>query len=283
MRIGINTWVWVSPFRSENFNLLPKVKEMGYDVIEIALDDASIIDARLLKKMLDDNGLEATVCGAFGPSRDISHEDPAIRKIGKDYILEGIRFAEKIGSNLFSGPVYSSVGKTRMISEDQKKREWQWCVENLRDISKTAQASGITIGVEPLNRFESDMINLVDQAVTLIHDVNSPVYKIHIDTFHGNIEEKSIPATIRKLGKGMLGHFHACENDRGTPGTGHQDWAGISSALKDIEYNGVVVIESFTPGAVEIAKAASIWRPLAPSQDELAREGAKFLRKTFCN
>lgn len=283
MKIGVNTWVWVSPFKTEDFNLIPKVKEMGFDVLEIALDDASIIDTKLLKEMLDENDLKATVCGAFGPSRDISHEDPAIRKIGKDYILEGIRFAEEIGSNLFSGPVYSSVGKTRMISENQKKRERQWCVENLRDIAKFAKDSGITIGVEPLNRFESDMINLVDQAVSLIQEVGSSVYKIHIDTFHGNIEEKSIPQTIRNLGKGMLGHFHACENDRGIPGTGHQDWAGISAALKEIEYDGAIVIESFTPGAVEIAKAASIWRPLAPSQDELASEGVKFLRKTFGN
>lgn len=281
MKIGVNTWVWVSPFQTENFDIIPKVKEMGFDVLEIALDDSSIIDADLLKKMLDDYDLKATVCGAFGPSRDISHEDPAIRKIGRDYILDGIRFAEKIGSSIFSGPVYSSVGKTRMISEDQKRRERAWCVENLRDIAKIAGDHGITIGVEPLNRFESDMINLVEQAVDLINEVGSPVYKIHIDTFHGNIEEKSIPATIRNLGKGMLGHFHACENDRGIPGTGHQDWAGISAALKEIEYDGAVVIESFTPGAVEIAKAASIWRPLAPSQDALARDGAKFLRKTF--
>ena len=111
----------------------------------------------------------------------------------------------------------------------------------------------------------------------LVRDVGSPAYKIHVDTFHANIEEKSIPDTIRKLGKGMLCHFHACENDRGIPGTGHQDWNGIRDALREVEYDGAAVIESFTPGTVEIAKAASIWRPLAPTQDELARQGARFL------
>ena len=123
------------------------------------------------------------------------------------------------------------------------------------------------------------MINLVEQAVRLVRDVDSPAYKIHIDTFHANIEEKSVSGAIRKLGKGMLCHFHACENDRGTPGTGHQDWIGVRDALREVEYDGAAVIESFTPGTVEIAKAASIWRPLAPSQDELAREGARFLRE----
>jgi D-psicose/D-tagatose/L-ribulose 3-epimerase len=278
MKIGVNTWVWTSPFTTKDFHLVPKVKQMGFDVLEVALDDASLIDTKLLRKMTEDNGLSVTVCGAFGPTRDISSDDPAIRKSGAAYILDSIAFAEAVGSNLFSGPVYSAVGKTRMVPEEQKKREWAWCVETMRELGKTASDAGVTVGVEPLNRFETDMINLVEQAVALVRDVGSPAYKIHIDTFHANIEEKSIPESIRKLGKGMLGHFHACENDRGIPGTGHQDWTGIRDALRAIEYDGAVVIESFTPGAVEIAKAASIWRPLAPSQDELASQGARFLR-----
>jgi len=281
MKIGVNTWVWVSPFSTESFNLIPKVREMGFDIFEIAVDDLSIIDAALLKSMLADNGLTATVCGAFGPSRDISSDDPAIRRNGNEYISQCIRFTEQIGSKLFSGPVYSAVGKTRMISEDQKKRERAWCIQNMREIGERAADCGVTVGVEPLNRFESDMINLVEQAVSLVRDVGSPSFGIHIDTFHANIEEKSIPDTIRKLGPNMLCHLHACENDRGIPGTGHQDWTGIRDALRDVNYKGAAVIESFTPGAVEIAKAASIWRPLAPSQDELAKQGGAFLRKLF--
>lgn len=123
------------------------------------------------------------------------------------------------------------------------------------------------------------MVNLVDQAIAIVREVDSPAYGVHIDTFHGNIEEKSISEAIRKVGKELLCHFHACENDRGIPGTGHQDWNGIRDALHAIGYDGPVVIESFTPGAVEIAKVASIWWPLAPSQDELAAEGARFLKK----
>jgi D-psicose/D-tagatose/L-ribulose 3-epimerase len=281
MKIGVNTWVWTSPFSTRDFHLIPKVKQMRFDVLEVALEDASIIDAKLLRKMAEDNGLSVTVCGAFGPTRDISNEDPAIRKTGVNYIRESLQFAEKVGSDLFSGPVYSAVGKTRLIPDEQKKREWAWCVENLREVGTAATDAGVTIGVEPLNRFETDMINLAEQAVKLVRDVGSPAYKIHIDTFHGNIEEKSLPETIRRLGKGMLCHFHACENDRGIPGSGHQDWIGIRDALREVEYDGAAVIESFTPGTVEIAKAASIWRPLAPSQDELARQGARFLRGLF--
>ena len=279
MKIGVNTWVWTSPFSTKEFHLIPKVKQMGFDVLEVALDDASIIDARLLRKMTEDNGLEVTVCGAYGPRRDISSDDPAIRQEGVDYVKQSIRFAEEVGSTLFSGPIYSAVGKARMIPDDERKQQWDWCVANLKELGKVASDAGVTLGIEPLNRFETDMITLAEHALKLIDDVDHPAYKVHIDTFHANIEEKSIPNAIRLVGKGRLGHFHACENDRGIPGTGHQDWFGIRDALNEIDYDGPVVIESFTPGAVEIAKAAAIWRPLAPSQDELASEGARFLRE----
>ena len=277
MKIGVNTWVWTSPFTTKDFGLVPKIKGMGFDIIEVALDDSALIDTRLLRKMVEDNGLEVTVCGAFGPTRDISSDDPEIRKNGVAYVEDAIRFATEVGSTLFSGPIYSAVGKTRMVPEAQKKQEWDWCVANLKALGKVASDAGVTLGVEPLNRFESDMINLVEQALKLVREVDHPAYRIHIDTFHANIEEKSIPDGIRLAGK-LLGHFHACENDRGIPGTGHQDWVGMRDALVEIGYEGPVVIESFTPGAVEIAKAASIWRPLAPSQDELASGGAKYLR-----
>lgn len=278
MKIGVNTWVWTSPFGTKDFGLIPKIKSMGFDIIEVAVDDPSLIDATLLNKMAQEQGLSITICGAFGPTRDISSDDPAIRRNGADYISECIRLAQAVGSTLVAGPVYAAVGKTRLVSADQKARERAWCVENLRAVGKIASDAGVTIGIEPLNRFETDMINLVEQALALIHEIGHPAYKVHIDTFHCNIEEKSIPEAIRMAGS-LLGHFHACENDRGTPGTGHIDWIGVRDALRDIGYDGPVVIESFTPGAVEIAKAAAIWRPLAPSQDELARQGARFLRE----
>jgi D-psicose/D-tagatose/L-ribulose 3-epimerase len=278
MKIGVNTFVWTSPFTTGDFGLIPKIKSMGFDIIEIAVEDASLIDVPLLRKAVEDEGLSITICGAFGPTRDVSSDDPAIRQNGAAYIAECLRLTEAVGSSLFAGPLYSAVGKTRMVSPDQKARERAWCVENLRELGKIAGDAGVTIGIEPLNRFETDMINLVEQAIALIHEVGQPAYKVHIDTFHANIEEKSIPDAIRMAGD-LLGHFHACENDRGTPGTGHIDWIGVRDALREIGYAGPVVIESFTPGIVEIAKAAAIWRPLAPSQDELAREGGRFLRE----
>lgn len=278
MKIGVNTFVWASPFGTGDFGLLPRIKSMGFDIVEIAVEDASLIDVPLLRKSAQEEGLSITVCGAFGTTRDISSDDAEIRRNGAAYISECIRLAEAVGSSLFAGPVYSAVGKTRIVPAEQKARERAWCVENLQALGRIASDCGVTIGIEPLNRFETDMINLVEQAIALIREVGHPAYKVHIDTFHANIEEKSIPDAIRQAGS-LLGHFHACENDRGTPGTGHIDWLGVRDALREINYAGPVVIESFTPGNVEIAKAAAIWRPLAASQDDLARDGARFLRQ----
>src|SRR5690554_7935177 len=186
-----------------------------------------------------------------------------------------------MGSPLFAGPLYSAVGKTRFISEDQKKQERQWCVENLLEASQFAQENGIILGLEPLNRFESDMVNTADQALSLVKEVNHPNLKIALDTFHCNIEEKNIPATIRKVGKHWLCHVQGNESDRGTPGTGNVDWTGIRDAFTEVGYNEAIIIETFGAPSKELARAASIWRPLANSADELASEGLAFYKQMF--
>lgn len=281
MQFGVSTFLWVSPFTTQSFDLVHKIKEMGYDIIEVPVEKKDLIDWKLLKEMANEAGLKVTISGAFGADRDISSEDPAIREQGKQYIIDCIRIAEKMGSPIFGGPVYSAVGKTRFISEEQKKKEREWCVENLQQIAAVASDHGVVVGVEPLNRFESDMVNTVDQALSLVKEVNHPNIKIVLDTFHGNIEEKSIPDSIRKIGKEMLCHIQGNESDRGTPGTGNVDWKGIKTALDEIGYDGAIVIETFGAVSEEIAKATCIWRPLANSSDELASEGLEFYKKLF--
>ncbi|MGK6349843.1 sugar phosphate isomerase/epimerase family protein [Parapedobacter sp. DT-150] len=281
MKIGISTFVWVSPFATAAFDILRKAKDIGYDVIEIAVEDRSLIDWAALKKTCRDLDLAVTVSGAFGMDRDIAHEQPEIRANGLSYIVDCLEIANELESPVFGGPLYSAVGKTRLVSADQKKQERQWCLDNLHQAAQRAEALGVTLALEPLNRFETDMINTVDQAISLVDEVSSPYLKILLDTFHSNIEEKDIPASIIKLGDRLV-HVQANENDRGTPGTGHLDWAGIRAALDTIDYQGSLVIETFGAPSKELARAASIWRPLAGSADELATEGFAFLNKTFC-
>src|SRR5262249_49049179 len=134
------------------------------------------------------------------------------------------------------------------------------------------------ICLEPLNRFETDFINTCDQAMKMVEDVGSPALKIQLDTFHMNIEEKNQAEAVRKAGK-LLAHLHACGCDRGTPGTDHIDWRGIAQVLKEIGYQGAVVIGGFAPSVKLIARAAAIWREIEPTQQEIEDKGLQFLQR----
>ncbi len=281
MKFGASTFIWASPFSTHNIDLLTKVKSMGYDIIEIAVEDTSIIDWPEIKVVARDLDLKIMISGAFGTERDISSTESRYRQLGREYIIDCIKIAADTGSPIFGGPLYSAVGKTRLVSVEQKKQERDWCIKILGEVSKIAADHGVILGLEPLNRFETDMINTVDQALLLVQEVGHPSLQIVLDTFHSNIEEKDIPTSIRKIGKDLLCHVQGNESDRGTPGTAHLEWEGIRDALHEIGYDGAVVIETFGQPSKELAKAACIWRPLANSADELASEGLAFYKKMF--
>jgi D-psicose/D-tagatose/L-ribulose 3-epimerase len=178
------------------------------------------------------------------------------------------------------GPVYSAVGRADAVPPTEYKKQWKTVVANLKKVCSHAEKLGRTIALEPLNRFETDFINTTDQGLKMISDVGSPALKLHLDTFHMNIEEKDQAAAIRKAGK-LLGHFHACGSDRGTPGGDHINWPSIAKALKQIKYDGDVVIESFTTDVKVIARAAAIWRQIEPNRNDIAVKGLQFLKKNL--
>src|SRR5690606_27544789 len=134
MLFGASTFIWVSPFSTEHIDLMKKVKNMGYDIIEIAVEDKNLIDWRIVKDVARDLDLKITISGAFGPERDISSTEPAYRKLGKEYIVDCIKIAADTGSPIFGGPLYSAVGKTRLVSEEQKQQERDWCIETLIEV-----------------------------------------------------------------------------------------------------------------------------------------------------
>src|SRR5690606_15268420 len=170
MHIGISTFVWVSPFSTASFDVLRKAKDIGYDVIEIAGEDRDLIDWTALKKASREQGLSVSVGGAFGMDRDISGERPEIRANGLSYIIDCLEIANNLESPVFGGPLYSAVGKTRLVSAEQKAQERQWCLENLEQAIKRAEELGVILALEPLNRFETDMDNTVDQAIDIVDE-----------------------------------------------------------------------------------------------------------------
>lgn len=279
MQFGVNTWVWTAPLTTEKVETLaPKVWSMGLDLIELPLEDVDLIDPVRTREVLAEHGLAASTCAAMGPDRDLIHEDAAIRENGMAYIRRCIDFNTAIGAQNLVGPIYSAVGRTWQSTADARERDLDLLSANLNRLADYAADRGVVLGIEPLNRFETSFINTHQQVLDLMARVDHPACRVMLDTFHMNIEEQSLGEAIRATGS-YLCHLHACENDRSAPGSGHVPWDQVAQALGDIGYDGPVVIESFTSDVKTIAKAAAIWRPLAPSQDQLASDGGQFLRE----
>lgn len=279
-KIGISSFVWVSPFQTEALDQLAHAKSIGFDIYEIAVEDPSVIDMERVQQEAERVGIEVTICGAFGETRDISSPVEAYREEGMQYIRTLIDMAAVCHSPYVAGPMYAAVGRARQATPEEKREQTAYAVENLKRVADYAAKRNVALALEPLNRFETDFMNTVEQGLELLHKVGYDNAGFLLDTFHMNIEEKSLPAAIR-MAKGKIFDFHSCANDRGTPGEDHFDWPAIAAALDDAGYQGPVVIESFTPEIKEIAKAVSLWRPLAKSPDTLAQNGYAFLRSMF--
>ncbi|MGV3588475.1 MAG: sugar phosphate isomerase/epimerase family protein [Adhaeribacter sp.] len=277
VKFGVSTWLWTSPFSTESVSLFPKIKQMGYDKVELAVEDPTLIDTAVVKKALQDNDLEAIICGAFGPTRDLTSEDEALHQNCFNYIQSCLNICTDLGATFLAGPMYSAVGKARLVSPEQKQIEWNRAVTNLRKVCDMASEKGLFIALEPLNRFESDLINTTEDVVRLVNDINHPAAKIILDGFHMNIEEPDVEAAIRLAGDKLI-HVQVSENYRGTPGTGQTRWDAFRRGLEAIGYTGTISIESFTPAIKELAGAVCIWKPLAESQDKFALEGLQFLK-----
>jgi len=279
MKFGVNGWVWVSPLTTDELQTLaPKVKHMGFDMLEVPIEGLSDLDFVAGAQILKDNGLGVSTCAAMGPDRDLIHSDPAIRENGMHYIRQCIDAAYILGATNLVGPIFSAVGRVWQQTPEDRTKDVDLLVQNLSTLAKYAGDKGVVLGIEPLNRFETSFINTADQAIEIIDRVNHPSCRIMLDSFHMNIEEKSLGAAIRKTGK-RLCHFHACENDRGAPGSGNVTWNEVGQALRDIGFDGPVVIESFTSKVKSIARAAAIWRSFERSQDALAENGVEFLKR----
>jgi D-psicose/D-tagatose/L-ribulose 3-epimerase len=276
VRYGLNLLVYTAAFTKEKLDLIPKVADLGYDGVEIPFNDLSLLDASATKQALEKAGMGMTACCVMMPGENPCSPDADEREKAVARLKTMVDLTGEMGGDAVAGPLYSPCGY--LTGKAATEEELKWCAEGLAEAAAHAEKAGIPLAVEPLNRFETYVINTVDQALDMVERVGSDYLTIQVDTFHANIEEKDTGAAIRKVGKKHLGHFHASESDRGVPGTGQVAWDEAFSALKDVGYDKWVTIESFAIGILDLCAAASIWRPIYESADGLAKDGLAFLK-----
>ncbi len=273
MKLGIHAYAWCSKWTNDTLYLIDKVKEMGLDFIEIPLMSLETFDAKAVRERLQHVGLGAVTSTVLLDGTDITSDDPDERANGVAYLEACVRATSEIGAQSFSGVIYSQ--HVKPYDHRPGEQLWQYSAESLRPIAKLARTLDVTVGLEPVNRYESCLLNTCEQGLRLKEMIGEDNVKIHLDTYHMNIEEKSFYEATKLAGKDLI-HYHFCENDRGIPGSGLVNWDGIFRALADIDYQGYAALESF----VDLTDNMNtwVWRQLAPDGDTLLREGVAFVR-----
>jgi D-psicose/D-tagatose/L-ribulose 3-epimerase len=277
MKFGIHSLLFTETFIDKDLVLLEKFKTLGFDAVEIIPFDPDNFPAAKVRKVAADLGLTINTGYGMPPEYNTISPDPKIRRAGIEFSKRLIDLSNEAGAVVFGGAIYCGWGY--LSGKMRTNEEWQWGVDAYREIAEYAQqTSKLILGIEPLNRFESHFINVASDAVKFIQAVGLPNVKVHLDTFHMIREEDNMVQAIVDTGK-YLGYVHACENQRGIPGTGLVPWRDVFASFKKIGYDDCVTIESFDPNMERIAKLCCIWRKFADSPEQLATDGLENLKR----
>lgn len=277
MKFGIHAGLWQARWTDEITPILRVVADLGFDGVEVSLLGMTDEKAEALGKAVRDHGLEVTCSDGLAPDKDITSADPDVRAAGVAYLQWAIATTAKIGSRGLAGVVYAPWG---VYDPANKAVRAQRSTEAFATLDADLQAHDVTLGIEAINRFETDLVNTADEAAAMARASGSDRVGALLDTFHLNIEEKDIGAAIVGA-KDQLVHFHVSDNDRGVPGSGHVPWAEVASALKTINYNKWIVAEMFVIAGNPASADLNIWRNIEPDPTDAAARALAFMRKTF--
>jgi D-psicose/D-tagatose/L-ribulose 3-epimerase len=275
MKFGINTFLWTAGFDESNLDLLPRIKAAGFDGVEVARVAFDGFPAAKIGRAISDAGLECTVCSALTGELSLVTEDANARARTVDFLKSAIEATAELGATTLAGPFCAPVGY--LPGRRRTGDEWGRAIEGLQQLGSVLNEANVNLAVEPLNRFETFFLNTAADGWALCDAVRHPRIGLLFDTFHANIEEKTAAGAIADCGPHIV-HVHTCENDRGTPGSGHVPWPEVFQSLRAANYDSWMVIESFGSAIRELAAAACIWRDLAPTTEEIAWDGVKFLK-----
>ncbi len=272
IRFGMHSSLWTSGWTREGADLsVREAARHGLQVVEIALLEPDKVDVAHSRELFARYGVAPTASLGLPAEAEASRHPDAARA----FLLRALEVAHALGSNTLSGVTYSTLGYRSGSPPTQA--EYDALASALKPVARRAGELGMTLGLEPCNRYETHLLNTAAQARALIERIDEPALMIHLDTYHTNIEEKSFAAALAD-GAGRVGYVHLSESDRGVPGSGNVDWRGVLAALKRADYSGDLVLESFVNMPPQLATALSVWRPVARDANEVLAVGVPYLK-----
>jgi D-psicose/D-tagatose/L-ribulose 3-epimerase len=278
MKIGMNLLLWTTRVTEEHYKLLGRLKEIGYDGVEIPIFGGAAEEYRELAGVLRDLGLGATAVTVLDPAYSPISPDKAVRTAAVDRLKWAIDRCADAGAEILCGPLHSPLGIFSGSAPSQSERNWG--IETLQEAAAYAAQAKVELAVEYLNRFESYFLTTGADALKLIKMVNRPACGLMWDTFHAHIEEKEVAPVIQSVSPHLI-HVHISENDRGIPGTGQVNWEETFKTLRNIRYDRWLVIEAFSRALPELAAATRVWRDLFENADQLSVSGLQFIRRQW--
>jgi D-psicose/D-tagatose/L-ribulose 3-epimerase len=275
MKIGVSAFAWTTKINQTHLNLFPALRGHGIEGFEIAMFDPADLDVKQLRHAFETNDLECTVCAILPAGINPISADATERKKALAHLVRCVETAAEIGAHRLGGPLYAPIGY--LPGRRRTQDEWSWAAECFQALGGALDRNQVELGIEPVNRSETFFLNTAQEAKALCEEIAHPRIGVLIDTFHANIEEKSIAGAVRCAGQ-RLKHLHISENDRGLVGSGHVDFPGIVATLKEIGYEGYLTIEGFGYSPVEQDSLGALWGDLNVTPEDIAFQGAAYLR-----
>lgn len=275
MKFGISAFAWTASFGQQHLDLLPKIKELGLDCVEIPMFDPAKLPIAGIRRTCEANELNCTVCAILPRGINPISPDAAVRRRSRQHLKRCIEASAALGAELLGGPLYAPIGY--LPTHRPRNNEWLWAIEMFQSVGPLLDSHEVTLSIEPVNRSETFFLRTATQAKALCEAIGHSRIGATIDTFHANIEERSILQAIQLLGL-HLKHIHASENDRGLLGRGRVEFPAIVTALQKSGYGGYLMIEGFGYNQKEKNAPGYLWADIAVSPEVLAREGLEYLQ-----
>ncbi len=278
MKYGMNLLLWATAVDESHDGILEQIKEIGYDGVEVPIFEHDAAAFQRLGGKLDELELERTaVTVSTGDANPIS-PDSSVRAEAVTRLKGAVDMCELVGAPMLCGPYHSALGEFSgaMPSEE----EWANGKATLREVADYAGEKGVTLVLEYLNRFELYFLNSAADCARFVREVDHPNLRMMYDTFHANIEEKDITEAVKSC-IDVCAHVHISENDRSTPGSGGVDWDTSFAALKEVGYEGWMVVEAFGLSLPDLAAATKIWRRMYESEQQLATDALAFMKSRW--